>query len=302
MHRYGVKSAGLALSVVCVCHLLVATAAGQEQQATGLVVSLEGDVEILRGDESEPAAIGSVLCEGETLIVKPGAKCTGFTPAGSAFELQGPAELLLSSSADRSTLNSISDWVRIQLAQWIGESRRQPLATRTARDWEVQVLCPTPLVPAADGQVRQGRSRFLWTTIPGIDRYDLTLAPATGEELKRTVRGHRTAIGDLVPGEQYVWKVRPAIEDWKGESGWRAFRVMTPEEEKNLDQAIRKLDDLEAGVLLLSAGLHEEAVYRFDAALASIEDAPSAQVWRAQVLAEIGLYKEAYEDLAHFPR
>jgi hypothetical protein len=72
---------------------------------------------------------------------------------------------------------------------------------------------------------------------------------------------------------------------------------MTPEEETRLDQAIDALGDLEAGVLLLSSGLHEEAIYRFDAAVASPEQTRSARLWRARAFADIGLYKQAYEDM-----
>jgi hypothetical protein len=50
-------------------------------------------------------------------------------------------------------------------------------------------------------------------------------------------------------------------------------------------------------VLLLSAGLHEEAIYRFDAAVADVSQERSARLWRAQAMAEVGLYRVAYQDV-----
>jgi len=111
------------------------------------------------------------------------------------------------------------------------------------------------------------------------------------------VRDHGVALSDLEPGAEYVWKVQPSVEGWNGETRWRAFTVMSPDEEAELNEAIAAMGDLQAGVLLLTAGLHDEAIYKFDAAVASNEQASSARLWRAQALAEIGLYREAYQDV-----
>ena len=72
---------------------------------------------------------------------------------------------------------------------------------------------------------------------------------------------------------------------------------MTSEEENSLDVSLKDLPDLEAGVLLLSVGLYREAITRFDAAASSSAYRESSMYWRAQALATIGLYREAYEDL-----
>jgi len=261
----------------------------------GLIVSVAGEVHVRRGEAAAQASEGYVLREGDMIVVKTGARCSGFTPVGESFDLKGPAELEFASSGG--VVEEVSSWVRLQLAEWIGESWRQPLTTRNIRDWTIPTEAPEQIIPAPEGRVRPGKSRFYWTTLSGVDRYVVTLAPATGDEQARVARNHSIMLDDLVRGEEYVWKVRPEAEGWEGETRWRGFRVLTDEEEAQLDSALEDLDDLEAGVLLLSAGLHEEAVYRFDAASASPELARSARLWRAQALADIGLYRQAYEDL-----
>ena len=289
MASYTVRLTALPLMAAA---LLVASLAWASD---GVIVSVTGQVDVKRGEEAKPAAEGYVLREGDLIVVKPGGKCTGFSPAGESFDLKGPAELEFAGSG--SVAKGVSSWVRLQLAEWIGESRRQPLTTRNVRDWGIPTDAPEQIIPAPEGAVRPERARFFWTTLSGVDRYLVTIAPADGDEMERVARDHGLVIEDLAPGEEYVWKVEPEAEGWQGETKWRSFKVLTGEEETQLDQALDDLDDLEAGVLLLSAGLHEEAIYRFDAALASPELARSARLWRAQALADVGLYRQAYEDL-----
>lgn len=265
---------------------------------SGVIVSVRGDVIVERDGSCEPVTEGLVLRDGDVLSAPDGTRCTGFTPSGEPFDLPGPGELRLAITQAEGVLDRVSLWVRRQLTQWIGESRRQPIVTRTLmRDWEVETLTPAPLVPAPGGQVRPGQAVFYWGSVPGIDSYMVTFVAEDGEELSRLIRNHRITMDDLVPGQEYVWKVRPAVDGWTGQSKWRSFRVMLPEEEASLNGALRSMDDLEAGVLLLSAGLHEEAIYRLDVAVGTGSQGQSARRWRAQTMAEIGLYQEAYEDL-----
>lgn len=265
-------------------------------ESTGLVVSVAGDVTASRTGSELAVVEGFVLRGGDRLTAVAGARCTGFAPDGEAFALSGPAELEFL-SFEGGAIESASSWVKRQLADWIGKSRRRPLTTRGVRDWDTSLDVPAQVVPAPDGAVRAGRAQLLWTTVPGIERYVVTVAPATGDEIQRTVRGSGTVVPDLVPGEDYVWKVQPDCEGWRGVGSWRGFRVLTPDEERGLDEALESLESLEAGVLLLASGLHEEAVYRFDAAVASPENGASARLWRARALADVGLHRQAYDDL-----
>ncbi|MFH1501755.1 MAG: tetratricopeptide repeat protein [Candidatus Eisenbacteria bacterium] len=293
MRIFSSKRARMGLMLFCLC-LFLPVAAGADWSG-GLMVSVNGEVVVRRGEVDELAKEGYVLREGDTIVVRMGGECSGFTPVGEAFDLKGPAEMQLAAASGLG--GDLAAWVRLQLADWIGESRRQPLRTRTVRDWSLPTEAPTQIIPASGGRVRPADARLYWSEVPGVGSYTLTIAPSAGEEVQRVVRDNGAVLEELVPGEEYVWKVQPEAEGWDGESGWRDFVVMTPEEEVRLDQAMEGLGDLEAGVLLLSSGLHEEAIYRFDVAVASASQVRSARMWRARAFADIGLYKQAYEDL-----
>ena len=298
MLRRSFLTAALVLVLACVCHLPIAAEPSDAPPVcAGIIVSVNGDVAV-HGAARERATEGFVLEEGDTVVVMVGGKCVGFTPVGEAFDIEGPAELQLPVAQERRIVDRVSRWIRSQLAEWIGKSRALPLLTRSVlrfRDASIDV--PTQLVPAPQGRVRPDAVRLRWAGVFGIDTYTVELASSSGHRSERLVRGHSIVIEGLTPGEEYVWKVRPVSADWGGEARWRAFRVMKPEEERSLDLALQNLASLEAGVLLLTAGLHEEAIQRFDIAVSIGERDHSAWFWRSQALADVGLHKEAYEDL-----
>lgn len=274
-----------------------ALAAEESKRSVGLIVAVNGDVTVIHGRMGKPGMEGKVLESGDTILVKMGASCRGFGIDGEQFSLVGPSEFVLSAATGKEPFDNVRRYIAQQLAQWSGTSRSRSLVSRSVRDWEHVVQSPSPLIPASNGSVRATRARFLWTMVPGVDRYDVTIAPEDGDEMKQTVRGGALAQEDLQGGKSYVWRVEASGVEGSVPSTWSSFRVMTPEDEKKLDEALKQLSDLEAGVLLLSLGLHEEAVYRFDAAAASDDERRSALRWRAQVFAGLGLHKEAYDDL-----
>jgi len=293
----GPLALALALLLLFLLLMIPSHVAPREPDDTGLVVSVAGEVQVRRAGGAHDAAEGFVLFAGDTILVRTGGRCTGFVPAGEAFDLAGPAQYVLGGAGDRRGLDNVKGWVRRQLAQWIGESRSQPLATRSRRDWDVRAGAPGLLVPAPGGAVRPEASRFVWSTLTGVDRYRLVVAPAAGDEVTRIVRGNETTLPDLEPGAEYVWKVKPLLDGWPGEAAWRGFRVMTADEARRLDEAVAALDDLEAGVLLLSAGLDAEALARLDSAVALSAGGRSALLWRSRALARVGLHEQACEDL-----
>ncbi len=292
------------VAVLVALFVLAPLSAGNAEQSdssgsgTGVIVAVTGDVTVHSGGASRLAAEGLVLEAGDTLVIQVGGTCTGFTPYGESFSLEGPSELRLAPSRDGSVVGHVSSWVKSQLTQWIGARHRQPLVTRSLlRHWDQEVNVPQPLVPAPDGRVRGSGSEFRWAAVPGVDAFTILLVSETDEETERLVRGQSLTLDDLTPGQEYVWKVKAQAGEWAAESSWRSFRVMTADEEESLEVALEDLGDLEAGVLLLSSGLHEEAVARFDIAVSAAVDGRSARLWRARAMADVGLYKDAYEDL-----
>ncbi len=286
-----------ALSLILLILMVSWGATAERQAGVGVVVATSGDVTVRRGGSPVPVSEGSVLREGDTLGVRLGATCRGFDPVtGNAFTLDGPAEMVFAASATGSVLDAVRAWVLRQFADWVGAGRSQPLLTRGLRTWETQSPTPQPLLPPNGGRSRPGRVHLRWSTIPGIQRYEVTIALSGGAESTRLASEGSLILTGLRPGEEYVWKVRPALASWPDISAWSTFRVLTEAEEAGLEQALQDLGNLEAGVLLLSAGLHEEAVLRFDTAVWGTE-ARAARRWRARAFFEIGLYKQAYEDL-----
>jgi hypothetical protein len=297
MTRKAVLTTALTMSVAVVALVATTTTAiSDDTDASGIVVSVAGDVTVERADTQEQATEGFALMGGDRIIVKTGARCTGFTPQGAGFELDGPSEFQIPSGEESSFVDNVASWIRMQLADWMGESRRRPLTTRGVRDWARVSEAPALILPASGGAVRPSRVEFRWSTVAGVDRYVVTVAPALGDEITKTARGNTTTLDQLEPGGEYVWRVAPDVADWAIQGGWREFRVLTVEEEEHLDEALINMGDIEAGVLLLSMGLHDEAIYRFDSA-AENGDTRSARHWRAQALADCGLYREAYDDL-----
>lgn len=292
------------VAVLVVLFALAPLSAGSAEQpgssgsGTGVIVAVTGDVTIHSGGLSRDAGEGLVLEAGDTLVIQVGGTCTGFTPDGESFSLEGPSELRFAISPEGGVVGHVSNWVKSQLTQWIGAKHRQPLVTRSLlRHWGQEIDVPLPLVPAPDGRVRASVSAFRWSALSGVDAFTIVLVSETDDEMEKLVRGQELTLDDLAPGQEYVWKIRAQAGEWAAESSWRGFRVMAAEEEESLKAALDGLGDLEAGVLLLSSGLHEEAIMRFDVAVSAGADARSARLWRARALADVGLYKDAYKDL-----
>jgi hypothetical protein len=271
-------------------------AVAQTKVNTGLVVVSTGDVSIRRPGGPRAASPGVVLRDGDTLVVASGASCRGFDPSGRPFDLPGPAETVFGGTGTGGTLGSVRSWIARQLAEWAGSTRDRPLLTRSARSWEVMTPAPAPVLPANNGAARPGKVRLVWSAIPGVERYETTWTAAEGTETAHTVTGTSLVVDGLLPGGEYLWRVRPAVEGWPGNAAWSTFRILKVEEERELDRAVEGLDDLRAGVLLLSSGLHEEAILRFDAAMSEVPNG-AARLWRARVFSDLGLYKQACEDL-----
>jgi hypothetical protein len=263
----------------------------------GLIIANEGDVTVRRDVGPLPVQEGFILLPGDTLVLKLGSTCSGFDPRGEPFGLTGPAEMIFPTTEAGGFLMSVRAWVGRQLAEWIGKRRQHLLITRSVRDWQIQIVTPRPLIPPPGGRVRSPESRFRWATCAGIDGYVLTVASADGEEQSWVAEGNASSGGNLVPGTSYAWKIEPNNKDRVGNAKWSSFEVMTEAQQEQLNLALQDLGDLHAGVLLLSSGLHEEALIRFDAAVEADSSSRAARRWRARALGEIGLYEQAYKDL-----
>jgi hypothetical protein len=149
-HQPTLRSLRIALVIILATTNLHATppaAGGEGSGDTGLVVSVSGEVRVHRPGGSESATEGFVLLAGDTINVRAGGICSGFVPSGASFQLQGPSQFVLEGADDQGLLDGVATWIQRQLSHWIGESRSQPLTTRTRRDWKLRSETPRPLIP-----------------------------------------------------------------------------------------------------------------------------------------------------------
>lgn len=274
----------------------IASGTKASNNLNGLILSLKGDVTLCRPN-TEPRNIieGYPLVQGDTLKTAGDAFCNGYTPDGEEFEM-GSNEIYICSKQKSDSGNILITFLNRQIDDWMHKSRLQSLITRSVRDWDYRNRSIRLLIPAGRGKVRNHGSDFIWAKVESVDLYELTISDKNGKEMQRIVRGTVTSIDELEPGE-YTWMVSLKKDGWKVSSSPRAFTVMSKAEEKKLDDLVKDMTDLKAGVLLYISGLHLEAVSRFDSAANVDKIHNSALRWRAKAMSEIGLYREAYNDL-----
>ena len=271
--------------------------AAESGEELSIVVFVQGDVRIFRGKSPMKVVPGFAIEDGDTLFVGINSICSGLSSGGRRFEVEGSATKIFHSKKDLEGVGTMRRWISRQLTDLAGKSRIQILLARSDREWDYRVGVKQ-VIPPADGRVRQGKARFVWSAIDGIDRYTVKIENGEGGgEIRRTVNGNQITIEDLEPGQTYSWQVTPDSREFVSMAGKCAFTVLTSEQEQELDMTIGEVSDLEAGVILLSIGLHEEAMQRFDAAVTQDRLHRTACMWRAKCLESIGLHKEAYKDI-----
>jgi len=285
------------------CCLFLAPATGECQSPPvrrGVITNLKGTVTVRRGSDAREASLGFVLLPGDTIFAEQNASCSGISPLGNRFELgptadSGTLSFPLSESTSR---GHMAPWIVERMAAWEGDSDISLSPVRSGdASWKYETEVGKPIVPAAGGSVRPGRSLFAWSVDEGIESYDVTISRDQGKAVHLTVKDHTMVKDDLEPGGTYYWRVTPKVEGWQRIPQWVPFTVMTDKTDKELDASIADMPDLEAGFVLLSLGLHGEAIQRFDAAASIASTQKAALTWRAKALAGMGLYEEAYNDL-----
>jgi hypothetical protein len=282
-----------ALFSMAICIPVAAAPAGHQ----GIVAAVEGDVSIHRADGRSVAKIQSAVQIGDTIVAKLGSYCSGITPNGNHFELKGPGRIVFTKPKDESLIDKIKEYILLQISQLTGQRRSVAAISRGAIDFDYAGEPSAPIMPADGGRVRASSQSFFWKTVHGIDDYVVTIETADGDATTYTVRGHSMTRDDLEPGQKYFWKVIPTVKDLRASARLHPFTVMQHDEEKMLDASLEDLPDLECGVLLLSAGLHGEAILRFKSVISSGTNVRSATQWKSRAMADMGLYQEAYETL-----
>jgi hypothetical protein len=265
----------------------------------GLIVSVSSGAKVSGRWQRADAYEGFALATGDSLTLEAGASVSGFKPTGEPFQVEGPVTLTFV-DADPQFRNRIHDWTSRQISTWSGLGEIDPFGTPARHAWEAASVEASPMVPVDGGSVRPERSRFWWKKIAGVEKYEIEVTWQDGKKTRRirkkVKRANRLVLEDLESGREYEWIVRTK-EGKRTESHPNKFRVLTGDEKTILDEITYGLPDVMAGVLVLSAGLHEEAIQYFDAALVTDPQRRSALVWRSRAFAAVGRYEEAYRDL-----
>jgi hypothetical protein len=266
---------------------------------SGLIVLVSGEVRVHGRWQAANAWEGFAIAPGDSLSLGAGARVMGFNPSGEPFDYEGPGSYTFT-GADPQFRNRIYDYTRQQISSWPGLGELDPFGTPSRYDWEAVATEATPMIPADGGVVRPNQSRFWWQAIEGIQKYEVEISWEDGNKTRRkryTVRdANRLFADDLEPGRSYTWLVRTR-DGKKLESASHQCRVLTHDETSTLKDITYGLPEVMAGALMLTAGLHEEAIQYFDAALAVSQYRRSALVWRSRAFGTVGRYEAAYRDL-----
>jgi hypothetical protein len=266
---------------------------------SGLIVLVSGDVNVHGRWQAARAWEGFALAAGDSITLAAGARVMGFTPSGEPFDYEGPGAHTFT-AANPKFRNRVYDYTRDRIAAWPGLGELDPFGTPATYDWEAVATEATPMIPADGGTVRPTQSRFWWQAIEGIRKYEVEISWDDDGRTRRkryTVSdANRLFLEDLEPGRSYEWLVR--TKDGKRlESDRHAFRVLTHNEVATLEDITYGLPEVMAGALMLTAGLHEEAIQYFDAALTVSDYRRSTLVWRSRSFGAVGRYDAAYRDL-----
>lgn len=266
---------------------------------SGLIVLVSGEVKVHGRWQAADAWEGFALAPGDSITLAAGARVMGFTPSGEPFDVEGPGAHTFTATDPRFR-NRIYDYTRQRISAWPGLGELDPFGTPAQYDWEAVATQATPMIPADGGAVRPTQSRFWWQAIEGIRKYEVEISWDDGGRTRReryTVSdANRLFLDELEPGRSYEWLVR--TKDGKRlESDRHAFRVLTHDEVSTLKDITYGLPEVMAGALMLTAGLHEEAIQYFDAALTVGQFRRSTLVWRSRAFGAVGRYDAAYRDL-----
>ena len=287
------------LAICIILNLVLLKGSTQASQSkNGFIISLKGSVILCTDNGRIKATEGLSIQPGDTIKLSEGSFCEGVTPGGKSFKVKGPEHLIVHSQPGKEDKNSIAKWFRRQLNDWMHPASKSAFISRSSREMEFRLNVPIPLIPSANGRVRPDNSAFIWTLVDGVESYKLTILQDNGEDTVHEVRGNSLVVKDLDQGKTYAWKVEPDIEGWSVSSNWKEFKVMTEEEEENIEKIIEGISDLEAAVKLLIVGLQGEALNYLDRAVENVNYRGSALKWRAETYAGMGFYRKAYMDLA----
>ncbi|MDZ7781053.1 MAG: hypothetical protein U5R14_14120 [Gemmatimonadota bacterium] len=275
-----------------------ATDTSAQEEAVALVVRVQGAVQVERGDDSGPAAVGLRLIEGDELRPEDGGRAILVTPSGAqqvvteATTVRAPAVTEPTDLFTRAVA-TLAQAASVDATLGGRQGMIRPIPGRTSL-----------VAPRNDLLVSSTRPTFRWTATPDA-RYDLMLRRADGgrpeifEVGTDTVWSLPRELDALREGDTYAWTVFVGGRDGGRPLPQQEFRVLDAERRGELESrldAVRALDlDPTAEGLALSAIIYHdfELFYDATAALRELREAgaplsPNLHRLEGEAWAELG--------------
>lgn len=242
-----------------------------QEDAAALVVRVQGTVQVERGNESGPAAVGLRLLEGDELLPVDGGRAILVTPSGAQQVVAEATTVRAPAAAEPTDLfaraiATLAQAANVDATLGGRQGMIRPIPGRTSL-----------VAPRNALLVATSRPTFRWTATPDAP-YDLMLRRVDGGRPEIFDVGTDTAwtlpadTEALRDGSTYAWTVFVGGRDAGRPVPQQEFRVLDPEGrgvlESRLD-AVRALDlDPRGDGLALSAMIYHDLELYYDASAA----------------------------------
>ncbi len=236
--RQGFRLLSALRRVGAVLVLCVVSAATVWAAPVGMVTDLTGKVWVSSGVEGETRQSLSILnyvSSGMSIEVEKGASVsvTLYSPPDE-YAFVGPAKFrvdpqgLSKLEGKAPIISRLGDLAAETTTQAINQGSRRTLAVARLRN---NIFAPFIVGLAPDKTaVRSTSPRFIWSALPGIDTYRVTLNAGDGSRLiEETVSGAEWSLPSgytLPPGRSYAWTVEATTTEEKTLRGQARFSVL----------------------------------------------------------------------------
>jgi hypothetical protein len=257
--RYGVAGA-LLLGVLATTF----AAAAVRDDPAAVIVQVSGRVEVQRGEQTTPAAVGTALEAGDRVVVPGGGRAVIMYRTGRFETATATTTVEARQSGEPSGLYRQTLQTMAQVATT--DAARQPNRQGMIRPVPGQAA---PIAPRNDIVVLDVRPVFTWFAVPDAPSYTIQLQrldvagarPVRWETGADTTWAYPAIEPPLVPGAAYRWTVAASGRVAEPQS----FRVIAAPDFAQLAAAFSALSD--AGVDPASDGLFVAALRYRDAGL-----------------------------------
>ena len=255
------------VTLVCLLQPAAASAIQSEGPPVGMMLAVEGGVEVERNDERTPVQLGDLMFSGDRLITGSGQATLIYCPSQQTITLAGGTVAALGADAvtfpegDPTSVKQAGGCFLPQVA--LGAESLERVGGMRVRGYP-----PIPLY--LGGRVSEVRPYFSWAAVDFTDTYHLTLSDITGQilwehETTEWSAAYPPTLPELAEGS-YLWELR-------GQTGSRTtgfqnalFQVepsATLSSEASTDDATRLLRAME----LESSGYYAESAAELRALL-----------------------------------